>query len=61
MRQQSHPRAVKEAHDLFKPIAKKPPTDYEQAQLTFHANRERLKAERLAREAERRDKPARAP
>ncbi|KYG98374.1 hypothetical protein SE91_07485 [Bradyrhizobium sp. DOA1] len=60
MRQQSHTRAVKEAHDLFKPIAKKPPTDYEQAQQTFHANRERLKAERLAREAERRGKPDRA-
>ncbi|WP_347339012.1 hypothetical protein [Bradyrhizobium daqingense] len=45
---------------MFKPIAKKPPTDYEQAQQTFHANRERLKAERLAREAERRGKPDKA-
>ena len=59
MKQQSNSRAAKEAHDLFKPIAKKPPSDYEQAQQTFHANRERLKAERLAREAERRDRPDR--
>ena len=42
-------RAVLEARKAFKPT---PPatTDYEKKQREFDANRERLKAERLARE-----------
>jgi hypothetical protein len=44
-------RAVLEARKAFKPT---PPatTDYEKNQREFDANRERLKAERLARDAE---------
>lgn len=50
-----HPqsRAATEANSHFKQAAAKPATDYEKADQAFHANRERLKAERLAREAER--------
>lgn len=33
-------------------------TDYARAQKSFHENRERLKAERLAREAEARKRPS---
>ncbi len=39
-----------EARKLFKP-AEAAVSDYEKAQRAFHQNRERLKAERLAREA----------
>ncbi|MDA9545446.1 hypothetical protein ACVWYQ_002743 [Bradyrhizobium sp. USDA 3397] len=53
MRRNSQARAVTEANNLFKQTATKPATDYEKADQAFHANRERLKAERLAREAER--------
>ncbi|CCE03792.1 hypothetical protein [Bradyrhizobium sp. STM 3809] len=52
--------AMLEAHKLFKPI-KVPTSDYDKTQSAFHQNRERLKAERLAREAAVRDgkqKPA---
>lgn len=43
----------REAHKVFRQAeAKKALTDYAKAQKTFHDNRERLKAERLAREAE---------
>ncbi|QOZ08896.1 hypothetical protein [Bradyrhizobium sp. CCBAU 51765] len=46
-------RAKREADKLFKQVdtAKKQPSDYEMAQQSFQDNRERLKAERLAREA----------
>nr|WP_084788780.1 hypothetical protein [Bradyrhizobium sp. Cp5.3] len=54
MRQHFRSPAVNEANNLFKRVAEKATTDYEKAQQAFHANRERLKAERLAREAERR-------
>ncbi len=45
-------RAETEANSHFKQPAAKSATDYEKADQAFHANRERLKAERLAREAE---------
>lgn len=59
MRQPSQSRARNEANNLFKQTAKDGTTEYEKAEQAFHANRERLKAERLAREAERND-PGRA-
>jgi hypothetical protein len=43
-------RAELEAGKAFKP-AQPETTEYAKAQKTFHENRERLKAERLAREA----------
>lgn len=44
--------AEREARKAFKEaVAKVPISEYERAQQAFHANRERLKAERLAREA----------
>jgi hypothetical protein len=46
-------RAEREAREAFRANeAKKALTDYEKAQKEFHLNRERLKAERLGREAE---------
>jgi hypothetical protein len=45
-------KAEREARKAFRQVdAKKAMTEYETAQKAFHANRERLKAERLAREA----------
>ncbi|MGY3622392.1 hypothetical protein [Bradyrhizobium sp. USDA 10063] len=45
--------AQREARQAFKEAdAKVAISEYERAQQAFHANRERLKAERLAREAE---------
>jgi hypothetical protein len=45
-------KAEREARKVFRQDdAKKAMTEYETAQKAFHANRERLKAERLAREA----------
>jgi hypothetical protein len=43
-------RAELAARKVFKPETPKP-NDYAKSQKTFHDNRERLKAERLAREA----------
>jgi hypothetical protein len=43
-------RAALEAGKAFKP-AQPVTTEYEKNQQAFHANRERLKSERLAREA----------
>jgi hypothetical protein len=44
--------AVREARKAFRQVeAAKAMTDHERAQKTFNDNRERLKAERLAREA----------
>ena len=44
-------RALTEANKAFKKgESKKAMTDYAKAQQSFHENRERLKAERLARE-----------
>lgn len=59
MRRHSQSRAATEANNHFKQTATKPATDYEKAERAFHANRERLKAERLAREAERRSRSER--
>ncbi|WP_076860677.1 hypothetical protein [Bradyrhizobium mercantei] len=45
--------AEREAHKIFKAVkAKEATTDYAKEQKALHDNRERLKAERLAREAE---------
>jgi hypothetical protein len=45
-------KAEREARKAFRQDdAKKAVTEYEIGQKAFHANRERLKAERLAREA----------
>ena len=45
-------KAEREARKAFRQVdAKKAMTEYETDQKAFHANRERLKAERLAREA----------
>ena len=45
-------KAEREARKVFRQVdAEKAMTDHEIAQKSFHANRERLKAERLAREA----------
>ncbi|GGI31694.1 hypothetical protein GCM10010987_65690 [Bradyrhizobium guangdongense] len=54
MRQQFRSPAAKAANNYFKQPPEKVATDYEKAQQAFHANRERLKAERLAREVEQR-------
>jgi hypothetical protein len=44
-------KVEREARKVFRQVdAKKAVTEYETAQKAFHANRERLKAERLARE-----------
>ncbi|WGD49625.1 hypothetical protein QA641_28840 [Bradyrhizobium sp. CB1650] len=51
LRDQSATRARRAANKLFKQVEpKKPVTEYEKTQQAFHENRERLKAERLARE-----------
>ncbi|MGY3691783.1 hypothetical protein ACVIGA_001863 [Bradyrhizobium sp. USDA 3240] len=45
--------ADREAHKIFKTVrAKETMTEYAKAQKALHDNRERLKAERLARDAE---------
>ena len=45
--------AEREARKAFREVMTgKAMTDYEKAQKSFHENRERLKAERLAREAQ---------
>lgn len=49
-------RAKREANKAFKPAeTQKPVNDYAKEQNIFNANRERLKAERLAREAKPKD------
>ena len=50
--------AERDARKVFRDTgAKVPASEYERAQRAFHANRERLKAERLAREAAAKQKP----
>ncbi|QQO32081.1 hypothetical protein JJC00_26270 [Bradyrhizobium diazoefficiens] len=45
-------RALRDANRAFKPVEiKKEISDYAKTQQSLHENRERLKAERLAREA----------
>lgn len=52
MKNYSQARSLSEANKLFKAAEpKKNMTEYEKAQQSFQDNRERLKAERLAREA----------
>jgi hypothetical protein len=52
LRDQSSDRAKREANKAFKPVkTQKPMNDYAKDQHSFNENRERLKAERLAREA----------
>ncbi|MCP3385567.1 hypothetical protein NLM31_34815 [Bradyrhizobium sp. CCGUVB4N] len=51
-RNEVNARYRREADNAFKTISNaKPIADYAKAEQTFHENRERLKAERLAREA----------
>jgi hypothetical protein len=51
--------AGREARKAFRQVeAEKAMTEPERAQKAFHGNRERLKAERLAREAEPKDNDA---
>jgi hypothetical protein len=52
LKDQSPDRAKREANKAFKPTTtQKPVNDYAKDQNSFNENRERLKAERLAREA----------
>jgi hypothetical protein len=54
---QSSDRAKREADKAFKPAkTQKPMNDYAKDQHSINENRERLKAERLAREAEPKDR-----
>jgi hypothetical protein len=56
MRDHAATRAL--ANKAFKKVEpQKTMTDYAKAQQSFHENRERLKAERLAREAKPRRRP----
>ena len=58
MRTHRATRALREANAVFKTIeSNKPITDYAKEQRAIHDNRERLKAERLAREARSGDRP----
>ncbi|MGY0574963.1 hypothetical protein ACTGJ9_031170 [Bradyrhizobium sp. RDM12] len=53
LRDQTSDRAKREANKAFKPATTpKPMNDYAKDQRSFNENRERLKAERLAREAQ---------
>jgi hypothetical protein len=55
IRNETNSRRLREANNAFKTIGTigndKPMTDHARAQQSLHENRERLKAERLAREA----------
>lgn len=52
IKNEANTRRRREANKAFKAIGpEKPMTDYAKAAQSFQANRERLKAERLAREA----------
>lgn len=55
IRNETNSRRLREANNAFKTISTirndKPMTDHAKAQQSLHENRERLKAERLAREA----------
>jgi hypothetical protein len=58
MRDHTPRQAQREADKLFKKVeSKKAVTDYARAQQDLHENRERLRAERLAREAKTRIPP----
>lgn len=52
MRDPPTSRVLRDANRAFKPVeTKKEMSDYAKTQQSLHDNRERLKAERLAREA----------
>ncbi|EJN13872.1 hypothetical protein PMI42_02576 [Bradyrhizobium sp. YR681] len=52
LKDQTPDRAKREANKAFKPVkTQQPMNDYAKDQHSFNENRERLKAERLAREA----------
>jgi hypothetical protein len=51
MRQYDRSPAIDAANKFFKQTSENTSTEYEKAELAFHANRDRLKAERQAREA----------
>ncbi|WP_367400996.1 MULTISPECIES: hypothetical protein [unclassified Bradyrhizobium] len=56
IRNEANARHLRDANKAFKATSKaKPLTDYAKAEQSFQENRERLKAERLAREARARD------
>jgi hypothetical protein len=58
IRKQGNARLLRQANNAFKvPGNDKPMTDYAKAEQSFRENRERLKAERLAREAGAKDSP----
>ena len=58
VKDQSTDRAKREADKAFKPVTtQKPMNDYAKDQHSQNENRERLKAERLAREAESKELP----
>jgi hypothetical protein len=58
MRTDRATRAMREANAAFKTIERHEPiTDYASEQRAIHDNRERLKAERLAREAKSGNRP----
>ncbi|MVT71047.1 hypothetical protein GPL21_39070 [Bradyrhizobium pachyrhizi] len=60
-RRTAPPGAEREARKVFRQAeAKKALSDYEKAQKALHENRERLKTERLAREAKSREPAAKA-
>lgn len=61
IRNQTNARLLRQANNAFKATSKdkpkdKPMTDYAKAQQSFHENRERLKTERLMREARAKDR-----
>jgi len=52
IKNEANSRRLREANNAFKPTGNaKPVTEYAKAEQSFQENRERLKAERLAREA----------
>lgn len=58
IRKEGNERRLREANKAFKTVGtEKRTTDYAKAQQSFQDNRERLKAERLAREAHAKDAP----
>ncbi|MBR0825225.1 hypothetical protein JQ596_06740 [Bradyrhizobium manausense] len=56
IKNEANARHLREANKAFKAIkSEKPMTDYAKAQQSIQENRERLKAERLAREVSSKD------
>lgn len=58
IKNEANTRRLREANNAFKAVDNaKPMTDYEKTEQSFQENRERLKAERLAREAGAKESP----